>query len=105
MTQFHTAAQGMPDHIEKLLTALTRKLIWGSDSPPLPMSILNSPPNQGRRNIINIKYRNEAIYMMKLKRLFLSPPKRPVAVNIAVATIKACLPRWLCDLEETDPLI
>ena len=69
------------------------------------MSILNSPPDQGRRNAINIKYRNEVIYMMKLERLFLSPPKRPVAANIAVATIKACQPRWLCDLEETNPLI
>ena len=73
--------------------------------PPLPMSILNSPPDQGGRNVINIKYRNEAIYMMKLKRLFLSPPERPIAADLAVATIRACLPKRLRNLEETDPLI
>ena len=100
MTQFHATAQGMPDHIKRYLMTLSRKFIWGSDSPPpLPMSLLNSPINSGGRNIINIKFRNKAIHIMKLRKLYLSPPNRPVAADAVIAIIKACLPKQLHDLE------
>ena len=99
MTQFQTMAQGMPNHIKRDLTKLTRSFIWGTDSPPpIAMAILNRPTGKGGKNVINIKACNKATYIMKLKRLATHLDGRPL---VAIAT----LPRRTRELEALDPTI
>ena len=77
MTQFLTAAQGMPKRIEDALIKLTREFIWDSTAPPtISLDRLYAPVDEGGINLLNIKARNKAIDIIRLKTyLDLSPTK------------------------------
>ena len=73
MTQFLMTAQGMPKHIETALIKIIREFIWESSAPPMiSMARLYAPVEEGGINLINIKARNKAIDIMRLKA-YLNP--------------------------------
>ena len=64
-TQFLTAAQGMPDHIETAITQMISDFIWDNDTAPrMTLEHLNKPMDDGGLNILDIRARNEAIEIM-----------------------------------------
>ena len=106
MTQFHTMAQGMPNHIKNKLMKLTRNFIWGTDSPPpIAMSILNSPTEKGGKNVIKIKACNKVTYIMKLKQMATPVANRPLAATATEAIVLATLPKKIHEQEAHDPTI
>ena len=77
-TQFLTKAQGMPKHVEKALTKITRQFMWEDDSSPrIAMELLHKPMEEGGLNLIDIQARNEAIDIIWLKAYLNFSPTRP----------------------------
>ncbi|KAJ7718280.1 hypothetical protein B0H16DRAFT_1337550, partial [Mycena metata] len=67
MTQFLTAAQGMPEEIEEFLDKRIKTFMWeGRSVAPINNDILFLPIEQGGKNLLCIKDHNNAI---KLKDL------------------------------------
>jgi len=96
MTQFLTVAQGMPQHIEKHLTKRIRTFMWNSKSPPqIASNIMYCPPDMGGRNILDLPTCNEAIKIMKLKKILDHSDNRPAASDTAIAIIIRCLPNTI----------
>ena len=78
MSQFLTAAQGMPKQIEDALTKIIRDAIWESTAPPtISLACLYSPKEEGGINLLNIKARNKAIDIMRLKSYLDLTTSRP----------------------------
>ena len=95
-TQFFTAAQGMPKTYEKYLTKHVRTFLWDSEAPPPITSNLMSLPHKTRgRNILDIPSQNNAIKIMKLKRILNYSESRPMASDAAIAIIIGSLPKPL----------
>jgi exonuclease III len=93
-TQFLTMAQGMPPHIEKALTKMTRDFMWEDDSSPrLPLEYLQAPPQNGGLNLLNINARNEAIDLVWLKAYLDISPTRPAWARVTDLIIDATAPR------------
>ena len=92
MTQFLTAAQGMPKHIETALTKIIREAIWESPSPPMiSMARLHAPSDEGGINLLNIKSRNKAIDIIRLKT-YLNLSNRPKWAFLVDAIINTLHP-------------
>jgi len=78
MTQFLTAAQGMLKQIEDALIKSLREFIWDSTAPPtISLDRLYAPANAGGINLLNIRARNKAIDVMRLKAYLDLSPSRP----------------------------
>src|SRR5258708_35373026 len=68
--QFITAAQGMPPKYEEYLLKRIQTFLWDSDSPPpIAASTMSNPHCDGSLRVLNLKAQNEAIRIMKLKKL------------------------------------
>lgn len=77
MTQYLTSAQGMPKDVEDLLMKRTREFAWDSGgNNSVSLDILHSPTNEGGKNILNLRDRNEAIELKWLKSLLAPSPER-----------------------------
>src|SRR5260370_1400467 len=86
----------MPTEYEKYLTKRIRTYMWGSDTPPpIAMNHLTRPQNVGGRNILDLKAQNEAISIMKLKKLLDYSGDCPTASDTAIAIIMAAIPKSL----------
>jgi len=67
-TQFLAKAQGMPPHIENMLTDIISKFIWDHGTKPrIAMATLQCPILKGGLNILDVKSRNEAVEIIWLK--------------------------------------
>ena len=78
MTQFLTAAQGMPKPIETALVKIIREFIWESTAPPMiSMARLYAPIEEGGIHLLSIPARNKAIDLMRLKTYLDLTPSRP----------------------------
>ena len=80
MTQFLTKAQGMPKHVEDVLTKIIHEFIWDSSTPPPPtISIkkLYAPKEHGGINLLNIPARNKVIEITWLKAYLDLSPAHP----------------------------
>ena len=78
MSQFLTAAQGMPKQIEDALVKIIRNFIWESTAPPtISMARLHSNKEEGGIQLLNIRARNKAIDIMRLKSYLDLSPSRP----------------------------
>ena len=76
-TQYLTYVQGMPPNIEKRLSKLTADFIWDNrSSHPINLPTLDKPLNDGGLKLLNLKARNEAIELRKV-RSFLNFDQRP----------------------------
>ena len=89
-TQFITAMQGMPSKYEDYLNKRIRSFLWNSDTPP-PMAtqLLSESHQKGGINVLDIKARNEAINIMKLKKLADYSPNHPIASDAALEIVIA----------------
>lgn len=88
MTQYLTTAQGMPKKIEELLTKRSRTFAWDSGGiNSVSMDILHAPLKEGRKGILNLKDRNEAIELKWLKGLLAPRQSKPTWAFFADALI------------------
>jgi len=88
MTQYLTCAQGMPASIEKALTKRLTGFVWdGSGKPNASLNLLCAPANQGSKDLLNLKCRNEAIELVWLKKLLSPAHKRPTWASFANAIL------------------
>ncbi|KAJ7238108.1 hypothetical protein B0H12DRAFT_1025980 [Mycena haematopus] len=78
MSQYLTQVNGMPDKIEKHLLKAQREFMWGgAKSSPVQREMLVAPIEAGGKNLLDLKARNDAIQIMKLKTyLELDPEMR-----------------------------
>ncbi|KAL6300500.1 hypothetical protein BKA93DRAFT_866095, partial [Sparassis latifolia] len=88
MSQYLTAVQGMPQHVETTLTKMTRHFIWDSDRPPLiSLDTLYLPLKDGGLGLLDLHSRNQAIDIMRLQRYLCLTPSRPTWTYIADSLI------------------
>ena len=93
MTQFLTAAQGMPNQIENALIKITREFIWDSTAPPtMSLTRLYVPIEEGGINLLNISARNKAIDIIRLKAYLDLSPSRPKWAYLTDAIINTLHP-------------
>jgi hypothetical protein len=108
-TQFLTKAQGMPTHVEEVLTKIIRDFMWEEDSSPrIALDFLHRPPDTGGLGLLDIRARNEAIDITWLKSYLNFSPTRPtwakvtdpiialaaISGNIAQARVNSFLQIW-----------
>lgn len=87
--QYKTCVQGMPVEIEQRLTRMIRHFIWGGTAQPtIGIDTLSKPIEQGEKKLLDVKVRNEAIELMKMKRYLNFSETRPTWAKIADALIK-----------------
>src|SRR5258708_6369592 len=90
-TQFITATQGMPPKYEEYLMKRICSFLWDTDSPPpVTMATMSNPHCEGGLKVLNLKARNEAIRIMKLKKLANHSASCPLASDAALEIIQAC---------------
>ncbi|EJD34056.1 hypothetical protein AURDEDRAFT_131366 [Auricularia subglabra TFB-10046 SS5] len=83
-TQYLTAAQGMPTRVEKALESMTLDFFWGhARRHPVNMDTLRLSRNTGGANLLHIKARNDAQYMMWLGEYLAPRGERPVWAFLA----------------------
>ena len=88
MTQYLSCAQGMPANIEKALTKRLAKFAWdGSGKPNASLDLLCAPTSKGGKGLLHLKYRNEAIELVWLKKLLSPQHKRPTWAFFANAIL------------------
>ncbi|KIJ53604.1 hypothetical protein M422DRAFT_154796 [Sphaerobolus stellatus SS14] len=67
-TQYLTQVQGMPKDVENTLVKIIRGFLWGeSKSPPINLETMYADTASGGKKILNIKVRNHAIELGKIK--------------------------------------
>src|SRR5258708_4344905 len=90
-SQFITAAQGMPSKYEDYLNKRIRTFLWNSDAPPpIATTSLSDNHQKGSIKALDIRARNKAINIMKLKKLADYSPECPPASDAALEIILAC---------------
>jgi len=67
LTQYLTRVQGMMTEVEAIISWKITRFLWDETSPMINSSIMSSPIEIGGKKILDIKARNEAIELMKLK--------------------------------------
>ncbi|PPQ81398.1 hypothetical protein CVT24_001827 [Panaeolus cyanescens] len=96
-TQFLARVQGMPQAVEQRLTKMIYRFMWDKDeenfSPPIQNGILTDTIEQGGRKVLDIKARNEAIDLMKLKTYLSPEPERPQWAKVMDELIRRSVPK------------
>ena len=93
MTQFLTAAQGMPKQIEDALIKIIREFIWDSTAPPtMSLARLYSRREKGGIGLLDIRARNKAIDIIRLKTFADLSPRRPKWAYLTDAVINTLSP-------------
>ncbi|KAL6298151.1 hypothetical protein BKA93DRAFT_744739, partial [Sparassis latifolia] len=84
MTQYLTTVQGMPTHIEKILTTIIHRFIWhDSCIPPIKLDTLHLPRTQGGLDLLDLHSRNNAIDLQWLRPFLNLTPSRPTWAYVA----------------------
>ncbi|KAF5381283.1 hypothetical protein D9615_008354 [Tricholomella constricta] len=83
-TQFKARVQGMPDQITEKLAKTTRNYLWDSESTPaVGAKTLSLPRTKGGKKVLDIKIRNQAIELTKLKTYLQFDENRPKWAKVA----------------------
>ncbi|KAF9537727.1 hypothetical protein CPC08DRAFT_609668, partial [Agrocybe pediades] len=77
LTQYLTKVQGMSPEVEEEVNNKIRTFMWDDKSPMVGMETLCAPVQAGGKNLLDIKARNEAIELMKVKTYLSKPENRP----------------------------
>ncbi|KAL4062265.1 hypothetical protein J3A83DRAFT_4112633 [Scleroderma citrinum] len=86
--QYLTCAQGMPTNVESTLTKHIHKFVWdGASKPNASMNLLCTPTNKGGKSLLHLKYRNEGIELVWLKKLLEPHSKHPPWATFAHALV------------------
>ncbi len=91
-TQFITATQGIPKKYEEYLNKRIHTFLWDSKSPlPIATPLLSVNYHEGGVKALNIKARNEAINIVKLRKLADYSHNHPLASDATLEIILACV--------------
>jgi hypothetical protein len=88
ITQYLTTIQGMPKEIETRLQKMISTLVWDGNKASVDLDTMNTPPEEGGINLLDIKARNEAIQIMWLKKYTSTGPDRPMWALVADVLIE-----------------
>src|SRR5260370_42285744 len=98
-TQYITTAQGMPEHYVDLLMKRIRSFLWNTEAiPPVATELLSEPLSQGGRKILDLRARNDAINIIKIKKLLDHSVNRlasDVTTAIIVKTLRKSITKRL----------
>jgi hypothetical protein len=92
-TQYLTRVQGMSTEIETIISRKITKFLWDEASPMVNASTMSSPIEAGEKRILDIKARNEAIELMKLKSYLRLNESHPRWARVADALIMDNIPK------------
>jgi hypothetical protein len=67
LSQYLTCVQGMPKEIEETLNRKVTKFLWDGASAMVNLETMTQPTTRGGKRVLDIKARNEAIELMKVK--------------------------------------
>lgn len=93
MTQYLAQVQGIPTHIENLLSKRANKFMWAGKNSLVNKSTMFKPLNEGGRALVNIKSRNKAINIMWLKSYLKLGPDHPLWAYVANTLITTNVPK------------
>ena len=97
-TQYITAAQSMPDQYMNILMKRIRSFLWNSEAiPAVATELLSELLSQGSRKILNLKARNEAINIRKIRKILDYSANRPLASDVAMTIIAKTLPKSITE--------
>jgi hypothetical protein len=85
--------QGMPKEIEKRHTNRASQFLWNEKKyHPVNLETTQAPIEDGGRNILDIKSRNDTINLMWLKRYTNLKPSHPLWTKVADALLSLANP-------------
>jgi len=93
LTQYLTRVQGMTTDVEALISRKITRFLWDGTSPMINSSIMSSPIDIGGKKILDIKARNEAIELMKLKSYLRLDESRPRWAKVADVLMADNIPK------------
>ncbi|KAG9220267.1 hypothetical protein CCMSSC00406_0006332 [Pleurotus cornucopiae] len=99
-TQYLTQVQGMPTSIEELLQKQIRTFVWGEKKTPVKEETLYAPRAVGGKGLLDIRARNEAIEIMKLKSYLQLDEKRPTWTRFADGILAGNVPKSMDKIPE-----
>ncbi|KAF5378764.1 hypothetical protein D9615_006956 [Tricholomella constricta] len=83
-SQFKARVQGMPKPVEGKLDKMIRTFMWNSDSTPaVGTETMSLPITRGGKKVLDIKTRNQAIELTKLKSYLQLDENRPRWAKVA----------------------
>ncbi|KAF9554105.1 hypothetical protein CPC08DRAFT_644739 [Agrocybe pediades] len=77
LTQYLTKVQGMSSEVEEEVIQKIRTFMWDDKSPMVGMETLCAPVEAGGKGLLDIKARNEAIELVKVRTYLSKPENRP----------------------------
>ncbi|KAF8909992.1 hypothetical protein CPB85DRAFT_1221721 [Mucidula mucida] len=78
VSQFLTAAQGMPEKVRKQIEKMIMQFVWdGSTQPPVNRETLTRPMEKEGKNILDMQAQNDAIALRQLQEYLTFGEKRP----------------------------
>lgn len=83
MSQYLTAAQGMPDHTIRALNKIITTFLWNGGKPRVNLNTLQAGKETGGMAILDVEARNEAIDLMWLKGFLKLSEHRPKWAYVA----------------------
>lgn len=109
MSQYLTAADGMPREILKKLEKLTTDFFWDwKKTHTINKHTLHLPSRAGGKDLLDIEARNESIYLVWTKKLYADESERPLWAYIALEIIRRSInskyKTRVRHTERTDPL-
>ncbi|KAF9561170.1 hypothetical protein CPC08DRAFT_635824, partial [Agrocybe pediades] len=101
LTQYLTRVQGMHADIEDIIRRKINKFMWDGGTAMINADLMSLDHKKGGRRVLNIKARNESIYLMKLQR-YLTTTNRPKWAKVADRLIALNVPK---SRDQVDPII
>jgi len=83
LTQYLTRVQGMPKEVEDSINWKITKFLWDNTSAMVNLETMTQPISKGGKKILDIKSRNEAIELMKIKSYLNFSPEHPRWAKVA----------------------
>jgi hypothetical protein len=106
MTQFLTKAQGMPKSIEITLKKTIWTFMWDNcKHPPISLTCLERPVEEGGLGLLNISAQNKAIEIMQLRTYMDLTTTRPTWVFITNAIINTLNPSGIRDQKDINAFL
>ena len=93
LSQYLTRVQGMPKEIEETLNRKVTKFLWDGASAMVNLETMIQPITKGGKRVLDIKARNEAIELMKVKSYLNFGPERPRWAKVADTLIAENMPK------------
>ncbi|KAF9552435.1 hypothetical protein CPC08DRAFT_698610, partial [Agrocybe pediades] len=83
LTQYLTRVQGMSKEVEEKIIKKIRTFMWDGKSAMVSLEVMYGDIADGGKRLLDLKSRNEAIELIKLRTYLNEPKKRPRWASIA----------------------